>query len=131
MELELNVQFEKDYSEKFDNNVIKITNHAFQRSKERFGLSKIATYRMSEKAFKKGLSVDDMSGALQKHFTTKLGFDWNQKIHYRVYGNAIYVFAEAENAYGDNTYPLLLTVTTIPKSLKLQAKGQFKKNKVA
>lgn len=108
---------------------VAITNHAYDRGKERFGLPKKALKRMAQKVFYDGLKEKDMSGALYSYFHEKGNREWNLNMDYRIYGEILYVFSKEKNIFNNLTHPLLVTVTYIPQELRTQARGQFKKKK--
>ena len=84
-----------------------ITNHAYQRAKERLRWSRDTINRMSEKAYESGIKHADTTGRLNKYIT-KLWFQRELANNIRIYGENIFFFT-------GNT---LLTVHQIPNNLK-------------
>ena len=117
--------------EAMDSRIIKITEHAYDRGKERLGLSKKSLKRMSEKAFDDGLTVDEMNGSLYKYFMDKLEYLAYENTFYRVYGEMIFVFTVGQDIFFGDTHPLLVTVMYVPNELKKQANSSYRRKKIA
>lgn len=84
------------------------TRHASIRAKERLGISKESTKRMSERALLFGIRAADVVGRLRKYLQYKQnGFDI-----IRVYGEFVYVF---------NIDKILITIFRLPKDFLKQA----------
>lgn len=115
----------------YDWDLVMVTEHAYDRAKERLGYTKKATSRMSKKAFAEGLLLEEMSGNLYNYLEEKQTYRWNKECDYRIYGEAIYVFTIGQDDNFGDTYPLLVTVLIVPKELRSQAKSQMKKKKTA
>jgi hypothetical protein len=91
--------------------IINVTNHAFDRAKERLSLNANALTRLAEKAFTSGLKHSDMKGKLEKYIT-KLWFMHKSADNIRVYGENVFVFI-------GNT---LITVYQLPNELRKYVK---------
>jgi hypothetical protein len=98
--------------------IIRLTDHAIDRAKERFGWNKDTLYRMAEKAFTEGIKHKDTKSHLSKYIT-KLWFEHKHSNNTRIYGENIYFFAT-------NT---LCTVYHIPNHLRKQIKYAKKDKK--
>lgn len=73
--------------------VVIITNHAYDRAKERFSLSKKAVDRFAEKAFTKGLKQEDTNGQLKKYIHS-LWLDCETANNIRIHGEVIFFFTD-------------------------------------
>jgi len=89
-----------------DKEIIHITDHAYDRAKERMSLGKKSFAKLAEKAFLNGVKHSDTKGALNKYLT-KLWFEY-RKNNIRIYGVYIYIF-------DDNN---LVTLYLLPSKLK-------------
>jgi hypothetical protein len=84
-----------------------ITAHAFERGKERLGLSEKPFQKMAMKAFISGIMHSETVGELKKFISDLYNVQKNANC-IRIYGEVIYLFA-------DNT---LITVLHLPNELK-------------
>lgn len=84
-----------------------ITAHAFQRGKERLGLSAEPFSRMAMKAFVSGVKHKDTKGHLNKYISG-LYLEHKKANNIRIYGEVLYLFE------GFN----LITVLHVPNDLK-------------
>lgn len=69
-----------------------ITNHAYERARERLRWSPSVLDKMAEKAFNEGVRHSDTKGALNKYIT-KLWFDYKQCNNIRIHGENMFFFA--------------------------------------
>ena len=83
-----------------------ITEHAYERMKERNGLKKKSVRRIAERAYTSGLDIEDLNGQLQTWVRTKCACDKT----YKVYGDKLYVFGPGTFSQGEG----LITVLQIP-----------------
>lgn len=88
-----------------------ITDHAFDRAKERLGFERRATERMAMKAFVAGKKHAACKGGLKKYLD-HLYLQYENANNCRVWGEAIYLFA------GNR----LITIYNLPNELKAIAK---------
>jgi hypothetical protein len=92
-----------------------ITDHAYDRAKERFSLSRKALLRISVRAFNEGVKHSDTTGRLNKYISGV----WNEyktADNIRIYGEILFLFVSNR----------LITVYQIPNNLKGLIK-KFKK----
>lgn len=101
------------------NDKIIITNHAYDKAKERLRLSKKSFERLVHKAVFEGLTIADVSsGELYNYIICKTKMQRAQKddrIDIRIYGENMYIFA---NSYDQL---ILLTVYQLPNNMKREA----------
>ena len=91
--------------------VILVSDHAYDRAKERLSLNKKAFLRLAESAFIKGVRHSDTKGSLNKHIT-KMWFKYRSANNVRIYGENIFLFK-------DNS---LVTVYQLPNNLRKHVK---------
>lgn len=89
-----------------ENDVI-ITNHAYDRAKERLSLSSSALERFASKAFKEGIKHSDTKGKLNKYIT-KIWGATKEVNNIRIYGENVFLFVDNK----------LITLYQIPNELK-------------
>ena len=70
---------------------ITITDHAYDRAKERLGLKRESLNRVAVKAFEGGKKHGDIKGTLHR-FITKLWFEHKNCNNVRIYGENIFFF---------------------------------------
>lgn len=99
-------QSSENIKEEFSNEVI-ITDHAYERAKERLSLNHKALDRMAVKAYKDGIKHSDTTGRLNK-YVTNLWSKSKTANNVRIYGEVIFLFAKNR----------LITVYQIPNELK-------------
>lgn len=86
---------------------ITISNHAYDRAKERLGFDKKATDKMAVLAYGHGTKHGDAKGRLKKYID-KLFLEHRTANNTRVYGEAIYLFHNQT----------LITIYRLPNNLK-------------
>lgn len=91
--------------------VIEITEHAFQRLKERSGLNQSAANKTAHKAYEKGLKHQECTGALYKWVTgaTKTS---KKGSTFRIYGDKLWIFNKSKGSTIK-----LVTVLQVPPNL--------------
>jgi hypothetical protein len=72
--------------------MIIISQHAYERSKERLSLRKSSTDRLARKAFDQGLKHTQTTGPLRK-YVDGLWMQHKQASNIRIYGDNIFLFA--------------------------------------
>lgn len=87
-----------------------ITNHAYERAKERLSLNRSAFTSLAEKAYELGACHSDSVGNLKKYIDG-IYFQYKTANHIRIYGCNVYLF-------NNNT---LITVYAVPNNLKKAA----------
>lgn len=90
---------------------IVITDHAFERGKERLGLSRRAFERISLRAFVSGKKHAECKGHLKKYIDS-VYFEYKTGNNIRIYGENIFIFSSNN----------LVTVYQLPNYLKYYAK---------
>lgn len=91
--------------------LIQITDHAFDRGKDRLGLNKDSFQKLSEKAFTSGIKHSDTKGSLNKYIS-KVWFKYRVADNIRIYGEYLFLFQKN----------ILITVYLLPNNLKKNAK---------
>lgn len=84
----------------------KVSQHSEMRLKERCGFNKKSMNRMSDKAYKYGVTHSEVTGSLRK-WMDKLYLSYGKSNNTRLYGDKAYLF-------NDNC---LITVIQIPNNL--------------
>lgn len=108
---------------------IKITDHAYDRAKERLGFNRKALARMAEIAFLEGIGHSETSGRLHKYIAARAASYMRKGQALRMYGEAVYCFNIRNNKATGKEETVLITVWAIPKNLKNQALGLQKRKK--
>jgi len=88
-----------------------ITEHAFDRAKERLSWNNKVLSKMAEKAFMEGIKHKDTKGTLNR-YVTKLWFSYKHCNNVRIYGENIFFFC-------DNR---LITLYQLPNYLRKHVK---------
>lgn len=86
---------------------VRITDHAYDRAKERLSWKPGVLDKMTEKAYLEGIKHKDTKGQLNKYIT-KIWFKHKNANNIRIYGENIYLFC-------DN---ILVTVYQLPGNLR-------------
>lgn len=102
-----------------------ITNHAYERMKERAGFNKSAALRMSKTAFKNGIHHGDTTGSLNRYISSKCLAYADQKQVIRIYGEFVYCFC----TNGEKDKLFLVTVYGIPKKFRNNSNSKQRKKK--
>lgn len=92
-------------------NKTNVTEHAFDRAKERLKWKSSVLQKESEKAYEYGITHSDTKGSLNKYIT-KLWFDYKQANNIRILGENIFIFR-------DN---ILITVYQMPFNMRKHVK---------
>lgn len=88
-----------------------ITEHAYERAKERLGWKTKALDKMAERAFLKGIKHRDTKGGLMRYLT-KLWFSYKHCNNVRIYGENIFFFCDNK----------LITIYQLPNDLRKHVK---------
>lgn len=91
--------------------MVKVTEHAEKRAKERCGWSRSAIHRMAEKAFVEGTTHAETRGKLHRYLS-KIFMKEQNTNNLRIYGTNIFLFAGST----------LITVYNIPKDMQSGAR---------
>lgn len=86
---------------------VTITEHAFDRAKERLGLNEAAFKKIVLRAWLDGIKHKDTKGTLNQYIT-KLYMRYKNANNIRIYGEVVYVFSNQT----------LITVYQVPSELK-------------
>ena len=89
-----------------------ITQHAYDRIKERMGLNKAAAERLAHKALNCGIQHGDTKGMLHKYISGQLHRNPHKGAAVRLYGEFAYAFIQ------EGEKMLLLTIFQIPRNLR-------------
>ena len=92
-----------------------LTEHAYDRMKERVGVSRKAADRIGFKAYTDGISKEVVSGRLYRYIASEAKCHNRRNMDIRIYGEMVYCFVIEENK------AILLTVFWVPGDLKKQA----------
>lgn len=102
-------------------NGILITEHAYDRAKERLSMNQVSFTKLSEKAFSDGMTHSESAGNLKK-FIDKLVLSHNKAAsNIRIYGENVFLFS------GN----ILKTVYQVPPNLKKSALKNQRSKKAA
>lgn len=98
--------------------MLKITQHAYNRAKERCGLKRKSLDRIIDKAYKNGLARHELKGNLHKWVTAQYYHDDNKK-QMIIYGEYLFIFSSC----------VLITIYSIPVNLRKTVKAIMEKRK--
>jgi len=101
-----------------------LTNHAYDRMKERAGISRKAAGRLVTKAYEDGVGREEVTGSLFRYITSVAQSYNRDGTNVKIYGEMVYCFLNQPNGV------ILLTVFWVPNNYKNQALG-VQKRKVA
>lgn len=87
--------------------MVYVTEHAFEKGKERLSLNKKSLEKLANLAFDKGLKHADMKAYLKKYID-KMYFRNKKANNVRVYGEVLFIFVEDR----------LVTLYQLPNNLK-------------
>jgi len=87
--------------------VITITDHAYERAKERCGWNKNALDRMAEKVMVNGINHNKVSGQL-KRYIDKIYLQHRNASAFKIYGAYLFIFSSDK----------LITVYKLPNNVK-------------
>ena len=99
-------------NEQNENNVdakplISVTNHAYDRAKQRLSWKNNVLYKMAEKAYLEGIKHSDTKGTLNRYIT-KLFMEHKTANNIRIYGENIFFFS----------HNILITIYQLPNNVK-------------
>ncbi len=108
---------------------IHVTKHAYTRLKERAGLCRKAAERISAKAYEYGIQGENTNGRLHSYLS---GRDHKNDStpgtrNARVYGEMVYIF----NVCEEQSEVTVITAYHLPNELKQQARGCFRRRRLA
>ncbi len=108
---------------------IDITKHAYDRMKERLGLSKKAANRMAEVAYAEGIRHGETNGRLYRYISAQAYPYMKKGYCLKIYGEAVYCFINGKDEEAEETITSLVTVWVIPQNLKNQVLGLQRRKK--
>lgn len=108
-----------------------VTDHAYKRAKERMGLSKGATVKMSRIAYDRGIRHTETRGRLHKYIDERCTSDTRKGNDVRIYGEFVYCFLTHKGGRNNKDTTRLLTVYGIPNELKNQAISSKRRQSLA
>lgn len=79
-------------SRKKEDDVVYITDHAFQRMKERHGWNKKTAIRMMKKVYDDGLTLKDVKGKTASWIFETICSNDSKSDEIRIYGDYVYIF---------------------------------------
>lgn len=103
---------------------IHVTSHAKDRIKERLGVNKKSSKKVTKIALEKGLNIDELTGPLLKFAEQKISANNNAVNNVAVYNEKLFLF---ENKRLVTVIPLGLKLKKIAQKL-LQRKYESKKS---
>jgi len=87
--------------------IVKVTSHGTARTRQRCGIKKKSVQRIAAIAFKKGISIKDTTGSLNRYL--QYLYHYNETAdNIRIYGDKVYIFC------GN----VLVTVLNVPHKYK-------------
>lgn len=102
--------------------VIEVTDHAFDRLRERSGINRKAAVRLSERAYERGLKHNETNGRLHKYLVS-VAYNSNKGACLRLYGDKVFIFNKSSK-YNEiitdengNRVIRLVTVIQVPSDL--------------
>lgn len=106
-----------------------VTQHAYDRMKERCGFNKKAADRMSKMAYEKGINHSEVKGDLFSYISKQCLARKIKGKKIKIYGEMVYCFVDTK-IENNEIETKLITVFEIPQNLKKKALcKQAKKNK--
>lgn len=93
-----------------DSSIILITEHAYDRAKERLSMNRTAFMKLAERAYMKGVKHCDSAGNLKK-WIDKTWFSHRNADNIRIYGEVFFLFSRDK----------LITVYQVPNNLRKSA----------
>lgn len=107
---------------------IYLTDHAYERFKERSNIKRESAVRMAKKAWMHGIGLDDVSGRLHRYILSKINSPEGARPHVRIYGEIVYIFGKHYDDE-DNVILVLITAYPVPKNLRNNAMGQQRRQR--
>lgn len=114
--------------------VVEVTEHAFDRLRERSGINKKAAVRLSERAYEKGIKHNETKGNLYRYISSVTS-NSNKGSIIRLYGDKIFIFNKSDKrnrvVLDDNGDRIisLVTVIQVPNRLIKTINSKMSKKK--
>jgi len=116
------------------NCVIRVSDHALDRLRERSGLNKKSVQRVAEKAYTNGIRHNEVNGSLHKYISS-IAYNSSKGTDIRLYGDKVFIFNKTDKhnnkVFEENGRVIfLVTVLQIPNhfSKKLIVVNEKKRN---
>lgn len=108
---------------------IEITDHAYDRMKERLGLNKKAAMKIAAIAYSYGINHADTTGNLYRYISSQAAAYRHRGFCLRIYGEAVFCFVNQKGPASEDRCTTLVTVWELPQNLKKRALGLQRKRK--
>ena len=101
--------------------IIRVSNHASDRLRERSGLNKKSVQKVAEKAYNNGVKHGELSGSLHK-YVSSIAYNSSKGTDIRLYGDKVFIFNKTDGKNkevfeGEKRVVFLVTVMQIPNHL--------------
>lgn len=100
---------------------IYVSQHAYDRAKERLGFNKKAIENAARKALEKGIRHSETTGQIYKYIANKTKSYMTSGSDVRIYGEIVYYFVRHGDKRSPDAKYDLVTVYGLPKRLKPNA----------
>lgn len=100
---------------------IYVSQHAYDRAKERLGFNKKAIENAARKALEKGIRHSETTGQICRYISNKTKSYMTSGADVRIYGENVYYFVRHGDKGSSNAKYDLITVYGLPKRLKPNA----------
>lgn len=108
---------------------IEITDHAYDRIKERMGLNKKAANRIVPVAYRDGIQHSETTGTLYRYIGSLTRSYMKKGACFKIYGENVFCFVNQKDRESGEKIGILLTVWIIPKDYRKQVLGLQRKKK--
>ena len=108
---------------------IAITDHAYDRIKERMGLNKKAADRIVTVAYRDGIQHSETKGTLYRYIGNLTRSYMKKGACFKIYGENVFCFVNQKDRESGEKIGILLTVWTIPKEYRNHVLGLQRKKK--
>lgn len=118
-----------------NNYIIKVSDHAFNRIKERSGINKKAAQRLAERAYHNGIKHNEVTGSLHKFISGICKKSKTSGTDIRIYGDKAFLFsikgkfAEELISKDGEKIITLITILQVPNYLIKNVNGAMNKKR--
>lgn len=115
--------------------VIRVSNHAVDRVRERSGINKKSAQKLAERAYARGIKQSDVKGTLNKYIKNISDKENYRGLDIRIYGDKAFVFSNSGKYvdklidFNGNKIITLVTILQIPNNLINNVQGAMNKKK--
>lgn len=102
---------------------VEITNHTYDRIKERMGLNRRAADRIVPVAYRDGIQHSETTGNLYKYICSRTRSYKKKGTCFKIYGENVFCFVNQKDKESWEKIGTLLTVWIIPNCYKNQVLG--------